>query len=904
MATKASKRRATPRSYFHAGRQPSILFFQNQRSFIGALSDVSLEGLGIVLEGSVIPDISMPVDVIYIGKAEDAFKMESMRLATIRRDYSTDRTHIGIQVESESQIERLQQIVTIVAEGPRVLEAGAFTERKLPFVRGKEHYSGPAIEDRLNWIRNATHAPLKNLPRSNLNPYSLMGNIENYVGSVEIPVGVTSPVLINGTYAKGHISVPIATSEGALVSSISRGAYAISLAGGAITRVFRQTMVRSPLFFCETIDGALNLERWINNHFHLLSQKVQSMSSVAKLQLVKTFIFSSSVHVQFYYSTGDAAGQNMTTVCTWACCELIQSSVQDDRSIQYEFYSIEGNMSGDKKSNIQNFIMGRGIGVMAEVTLPEKILRRILRVDSEKLLRVIASAESGCLMIGMTNGPNVNFSNVIAGIFAATGQDLACVHESSAGFIKIRGYKGQIVATAYLPSLVIGTVGGGTMLPAQHDCLDMLGCLGSGKAFRFAEIIAATCLALDLSTVSATTTNEFVKAHEKLGRNRPESFSRSQIDAKFFQSMIGSKAGKITGCEPRQLTSNQSIITKLFDKTRSGVSGIYRYTLSINDPENGARELPVVLKIKNVDTDIIEFGVALIRLLGEEQLADRLAASAGVLGFSESHLREIEVYASTDPIMRQYSPQILGLIADEERQLYAILMEDLSDLDYYSSVSEGHSWDTKDIASTLEQLTHLQSRYWAGANLNLKTVSGFQVPELVEARAALWQLTEFNHDRRADLISPDLFGRLRRFFDQFEANLVRMKNYHQTLSHNDFNPRNLCLRQGKLVVYDWELCKIQNPQYDCAEFLLYTLKQASDSEIRTMVDDYRKSLEVATGQELDSVEFNSILALNVLLFVTLRLNLYLLASGLLDFAFLPDVYDNASRLVQLFDPVS
>jgi hydroxymethylglutaryl-CoA reductase (NADPH) len=895
--------RTHPRSFYHAGRQPSVLFFQNQRTFAGVVSDVAAEGLGLVLEGDKAPELDSPIEILYIERPEEAFKIEGLRIATLRRDYSNGRVHIGIQVTTEPQVARLQQILVLVTEGQQAKTGREFSAKKLPSVRGRVHYSPEAINERLSWTQNTTGTELANLSLMKLDPYSLMGNIENLIGSVEMPVGVTSPILINGTYVQGHVPVPIATSEGALVSSISRGAYVISLAGGTTTRVFRQTMVRSPIFFCKSIGGAQNLERWITNHFDRLSQKVLSMSSIAKLQSLKTYIFSSSLHVQFYFSTGDAAGQNMTTVCTFACCELIQDLVQGDESIGLEFYTIEGNMSGDKKANIQNFIMGRGIGVMAEVFLSEKILRRVLRVDPDKILRVNASAEAGAQVIGMTNGFNINFANVIAGIFAATGQDLACIHESSAGIFKVRGESNGIVYTAYLPSVVIGTVGGGTMLPGQKDCLDILGCNGTGKAFRLAEIIAATCLALDISTSSAITTNEFVKAHEKLGRNRPDKFSRSQIDAKFFQKLLAEVNIRVINCEARQLSTNQGILTKLFAKSQSGISGIHRYSLRLRNDQKEIQDLNVVLKIKNGDADIIEFAVALVRLLGEENLANGLTEAASILGFRNNQSKEAKIYLARHPGLASFHPKTYGVLCDETKQLFAILMEDLSDLRYYSSVAKHIAWNETDKRFTLSQLADLQSKFWDVQDMDQLDIRRTPTDDLVRAKGALLELTEFNHGRRPDIIGSELFSKLTDFFKCFESNVASMTRYHQTLSHNDFNPRNLCMRNGEIVIYDWELAKIQNPQYDCVEFILYTMTDNLGHSTVELLEHYRNELQVCTGQVIERYEFLFITALNIQLFIVIRLNLYILATGLIEADFLPELGRNAARLLVWIDTI-
>ncbi|WP_326701129.1 hydroxymethylglutaryl-CoA reductase [Streptomyces sp. NBC_01754] len=381
-------------------------------------------------------------------------------------------------------------------------------------------YTEAARLRRLSWLRSVTRSALDSLQHTRLDADKLTGNIEGLVGAVEIPVGVAGPLLFRGTNVQGEVYAPMATTEGALVSSATRGALAVTMAGGADTHVVSQAMTRAPVFAFSRLAGAGRFASAVLQHLGDLRTAVRQVSGHAVLLSIEPVVLGRTVHLRFRYTTGDAAGQNMTTACTWHACQWILEQshlVADD---ELESFMIEGNTSGDKKASAQAVAEGRGIRVAADCLLPTGVVERVLRTTPDELVTGYQHITAGAVHSGVL-GSHANTANIVAAIFAATGQDIACVHESGVGqFILERTPEG-VYASMTLPGLALGTVGGGTHLPTQHELLEMMGCTGQGSAARLAEIIAGFALALDLSTVSAAVSGHFASAHERLGRNRP-----------------------------------------------------------------------------------------------------------------------------------------------------------------------------------------------------------------------------------------------------------------------------------------------------------------------------------------------------------------------------------------------
>jgi NADP-dependent 3-hydroxy-3-methylglutaryl-CoA reductase len=889
----------TGKRIFHRTRQPSAVFMYGSNIYSGKLAGFWDKGLEIYVTEPL--SITIGAEIFNINIGENGSIPPISCLEIVRLLPIESFTILEIACIDQSSSDELAKVLYELTASNKASRLDTVDDSRIPRSPKEAHYTEKAVEQRLEWIRNVSGSKLDNIAKSTLNPESLAGNIENYIGATQIPVGLAGPIMVKGTHTEGFVSLPIATTEGALVSSISRGAKACSLAGGIHVHVARQNMVRAPVFFCDSLEGAVTLERWVCQNESKIREKAESVSSVARLEQIRPLVFGCSLHLKFCFTTGDAAGQNMTSACTWIACEWIAEKIQDEPFIDYLWYNIEANMSGDKKANHQNFIEGRGISVTASCFISGNILRRILRVTPEKFVRIMSEAEFSAHQIGMM-GSNINFSNVVAGVFTATGQDIACVHESAGGIFKATLKGNGLLFTAYLPSLVAGTVGGGTKLPVQRECLEIMGCYGQGKLFRFAEIIAAGCLALDISTGAAIFSNDFVSAHERLGRNRPKSIiSRSEINESFFTDLIDDKDTTIVDLEKVPRLSCSGIISTITRKS-SSVHGLYRYKLTAQKPD-GLKSIDAFLKLKASSRQLEETGLKVARLTGEDSIPGLYESQSHIFCIEKSHLRELKIYSNADRKLLNYCPKIYGTKVNHQREIYAVLMEDLTGTDCYDSIDSLHSWKDEGIKIVLRDMGAMHAIYFDKyTGLKKMDVQRLEQHFVCSSSELLKELTRFNTMRYPELIP----GRIREIYESFlenlENNVDKMLSFPQTLTHNDFNPRNLCIRRsGKVpetVLYDWELAIFQNPQHDLIEFLVFVLgENSSRSEYLRYADFYLKNLEKAVGRSFSRKHFIEILDLNALFFALVRMNLYLLGHNILNLGFLERVYRNLTGYI-------
>ncbi|KAA1416863.1 hydroxymethylglutaryl-CoA reductase [Nocardioides humilatus] len=389
------------------------------------------------------------------------------------------------------------------------------SDLKIPRDR-EDDYGAAAIKARQELVRDRTDSALEHVANYSLDPAVLPGNIENFTGVAQVPMGLAGPLLVNGEHAQGEFLVPLATTEGTLVASYSRGMKLCRAAGGITATVIDDRMQRAPVFSFDNARQARAFSSWLDDNFEPIAAAAETTTSSGKLLDIQKFSVSKLLYTRFNYSTGDAAGQNMTGKATFAACAWIKQNYPGELH-----FLLEGQFATDKKTSIVNMLHTRGKRVVAEITLPAALVQEHMNVSTDKLWAARLRGQLGSIM-SVTNNNGNHSANGITAIFIATGQDVANVAESSAmyGFTELLP-NGDLYASVTLPSLIIATYGGGTGLATQRECLEIMGCYGTGKVYKLAEIIAATVLAGELSLGSAVVAEEWVQAHDDLGRNRP-----------------------------------------------------------------------------------------------------------------------------------------------------------------------------------------------------------------------------------------------------------------------------------------------------------------------------------------------------------------------------------------------
>lgn len=387
-------------------------------------------------------------------------------------------------------------------------------DTRIPRSETNDH-SNEMAEKRRQFLTEKTGVEFKYTGEYTIPPEKLPGNIENFTGIVQMPVGIAGPVQINGEDAKGLFYIPLATTEGTLVASYSRGMRVINECGGVKTTVVEGYMQRAPAFIFKDAREAREFGNWVSANFDKIKAAAETTTTIGKLTHIHQWSESRTRYLRFNYTTGDAAGQNMVGKATLVACEWIKSAYPGECN-----YLLSGNMDTDKKHSHLNMLHSRGKRVIAEIVLKKEVMADIMKVDTQLLARASTLANTGALMAGAAyNGPHS--ANGIASLFIATGQDEANVVESHAGLLNHELLpNGDFYLSVTLPSLIVATYGGGTGLPTQRECLELLGCYGTGKVNKFAEIVAATVLAGDISLACAVIAGHWVSSHDKMGRNR------------------------------------------------------------------------------------------------------------------------------------------------------------------------------------------------------------------------------------------------------------------------------------------------------------------------------------------------------------------------------------------------
>ncbi len=388
---------------------------------------------------------------------------------------------------------------------------------RLRVPRDKENdYTEQIAAERREFVAGQTGASLSHLAHYSFDPAIVRGNVEHFIGVAQVPIGVAGPIHVRGEYAQGDFYVPLATTEGTLVASYNRGMRLLTECGGVKTTIVEQSMQRAPVFICADATEAREFGRWIAENFEAIKLEAESTTRCGKLINIGQYQVGPLRYLRFNYTTGDAAGQNMTGRATWAACEWIQRVYP--RNIKY---ILSGGLDTDKKHSHLNTILTRGKRVVAEAVIRKDMLKSLMGVDTKELFFSRQIHQTGAFLAGSANN-GAHAANGLAALFIATGQDAANVAESHAGINYCQLLdNGDYYWSVTLPALIVATCGGGTGLATQKQCLEILGCYGTGKADKFAEVCAAAVLAGETSLACAVLHGDWVSSHERLGRNRP-----------------------------------------------------------------------------------------------------------------------------------------------------------------------------------------------------------------------------------------------------------------------------------------------------------------------------------------------------------------------------------------------
>ena len=386
---------------------------------------------------------------------------------------------------------------------------------KIP--RSKDNdYTREMAQARRRFVKERTGQALEHVGSFSFDPAMLPGNVEHFMGVAQVPIGLAGPLRIVGEHARGDFFVPMATSEGTLVASYNRGMRLLSESGGVKTTVVEQFMQRSPVFIMEDALKAREFGEWVTAHFAAIKEVAETTTRSGKLINIGQYSIGPLRNLRFNYTTGDAAGQNMTGKATFAACEWIKKTYPGGAN-----YILSGNMDTDKKHSRANMLLTRGKRVVAECTIRGDLLKSLMGISAKELFWSRQVSNAGAFLAGSANN-GAHAANGLTALFIATGQDVANVSESHAGVTYAQLLdNGDYDWSITLTSLIVATYGGGTGLATQRECLEMMDCYGSGKADKFAEICAAVVLAGDTSLSSAILAGDWVSSHDELGRNRP-----------------------------------------------------------------------------------------------------------------------------------------------------------------------------------------------------------------------------------------------------------------------------------------------------------------------------------------------------------------------------------------------
>ncbi|AEW01673.1 hypothetical protein A4D02_06635 [Niastella koreensis] len=759
-----------------------------------------------------------------------------------------------------------------------------------PIIPGRGLVTPTSTKLRHDYLNELGYS-IEHISTSGLLHGDIQNKIESYIGSVEIPIGLVGPLLHMADGREEWVYGGAATLEGALVASMNRGAKAASMSGGIKTRFIHQKMSRCPMFVFDKPEDAAMFYNWLPAKFQTIKREAEKHSNHAQLLSIEPIIVENVVHTRFYYRTGDASGQNMTTTCTWHALLFIVELFSKETGIVITNYVIEGNGSSDKKVSTYSVTKGRGVKVIAECHLEESLIVNVLRTTSDDIMNYFAPSVVLAKLDNMF-GYNINVANTVAALFAATGQDLGSLHESSVGMLSIEKTNTGLYISLCLPTLVIGTVGGGTSVPKQKEVLELMKCYGKGKLERFAQLIAAFALSLEISTYAAIVSGAFAKSHEKLGRNKPVNWlTKSELNKNLLVEILGKLNPEFSsltiGFEEQEM--DNGIITNLTRKISKKLIGFFPFT-AMDDKNN----LSLLVKSKAMDQDVIKALHCLAASI-DPVLSDLIYNYRNHTEYYNCHLKELFIYEDLHTKGFFVTPAYYGKKEDLQREIYLLITEYLPEQDMYlfNAENEPERWRPQDIENMIKNITTIHQHYHAASA---------QIPEhlfqqfdpassapLYEKLIAIIVKEEEDPVRVVQL--QQLQGFLKDLTVRSEIDALPV-----CLIHNDFNPRNIAIRMnGEVCMYDWELAVKNIPHRDIVEFLAFV---TSDPQDLNFLKKYLGLHAAAWGRDLSDAAWVRGYLYALKEFLVCRMTFYKASEILMKLKFPNRVLDNCFSMIE------
>jgi hydroxymethylglutaryl-CoA reductase (NADPH) len=478
-----------------------LINFPDHNSIIGKVLNINQKGFVIetIQQLKINSDYPVNIDLSSISKySELCLKIKIIWAKQRNSDLYTYGCEI---IEQEESVRKILE---------KIIEHSENFYYRVPPDRQFSKDGKNSFDGKIDWLKKMMNSniDIKHIKTHSIDFENIKANIENPIGVTQVPLGIAGPLKVNGEYAQGIYYVPFATTEGTLVATYQRGMLAITKSGGADTVVTKNFLHISPVFTFNNLEEAKNFIFWIKNNFEQIKHEAEKTTRYGTFLEAIPYLLGKEVILNCRFDTGDAMGLNMVNIAVNNACIYIQSQVKTNG-----FY-LRCNFSSDKKSSFYNFVSSYGKEVTAGVNLSHATLENYLGTTAEKFYDIYSLGMLGAVNSGMV-GSNAHFANGLGAIYTACGQDIAQIVNASCGIFICRKTDEGLYVSVKLPNLVLATIGGGTKIGTNRECLELMDCYGEGKVEKFTEIVAASVLAGDITIHAALSTGAFIKAHEQ-----------------------------------------------------------------------------------------------------------------------------------------------------------------------------------------------------------------------------------------------------------------------------------------------------------------------------------------------------------------------------------------------------
>ncbi|SMF65298.1 phosphotransferase [Pseudobacteriovorax antillogorgiicola] len=830
----------------------TLRYSREDESLESPIDDVSSQGLAITppyRENSPF-HVGASVEQVYIVSQYRTYGPLNFRIKRITFQLDIERIHVAMMVDDDNSDAIMKQVYQDLYG---LLESEPEPSPEWIPIPARGDANEQSRLQRLNFLRERTAQPLSGLEHCYLDPADASTKVENFIGSIEMPVGVAGPLHFHGERVSGPIYAPFATNETSLVASAARGSKAMSMSGGVSTRVMRQSIRLNPLMIFENHKGANYFTRWLLDHKAEMADQIQDLFPEIDRVEIWPHSLGTKVHISLHYTLAESGSLSKVKQATWTFIQRCLDYMLPKESVTIENFVIDSSFQGDTPADRSPLFSGNGIQVIAEAMITEDVAQTILKSNLSEILAAYRHHQTN-RNLNDCKHTHLGLNHTLPSLLMATGQSLSSMVDTCIGQFYVEPVDGGLYTSLILPRLDLETVGKGTSFGHQQQCLELIECHGPGKQGRLAEIVAGFSLALEVSGLASLAKSYFSVSRRSFLKNHPvECLRMEHLDKAFFtpilQTLEGTPGVLVESLSFSSEIMNQSYFAKhLIRRKLPKFVGLTKAKLRYRVGQGDTKYYTCVVKSLLSGQDVQLVIESITKNCGE-LLSSYISRYQEALPYRDCHEREWRINREPPKPLVEFLPKRPACYRQSKNDAYVVIMEDLGNK--IGSIIQ----DSKRIAEKLGVL-HGQLRAHAHSDLYMPHIDQINVASI------LWGSLVVN----GKFLFPEwyddhLFQHQMNLLAKRDTWLPEWDACPKTMIHGRLNQNHMAFHNDRLTLIDWSYSSWNIAQHDLIDFMIHLHHQLDEELLNELSQAHWQALSESSERDLSQDEWQKQLRL-------------------------------------------